>query len=1164
MKYLRPFAMLTILVATSGFLLYSTYINVKNRAIEQLNTQQLMHAKKAAKKIQGFFQRHSELLGNLSKFDHLVALDQQGKDLMQVFFENHSSEIRSIARVGSNGRAIWAFPPNPNVEAADLADQEQVREMIQTHRPVLSDVLSSERGFDSVALHVPIFANDIFQGSLTEVISFDHLAKESLEDIKLGEDGYAWMISSKGVELYCPVPGHVGKPVFENCKDFPTILSMAREMVQGNQGTTTYIFNKVRGQTTESIKKHAVYLPIQLPGTFWSIVVATPESEVLESIQGFRDRWLLIITVLLIAVGLCSYYSGRAFILEREAAKRRQAEDALRENLRLSTKAEQLNEKMFEQERKYRVLFEAANDGIFLSDETGFVDCNQRGADMYGLSREEVLGRPPGELSPERQPDGRLSSEVAAEKALAVLNGEPQSFDWKYLRSDGLIFDAEISLNRVEMGGSFLVQALVRDITERKRAEEAIRTHIQFLENLELIDQAIKQETDVEKMLSNVIKTVFEIFTCDRAWLFYPCDPDAPSFRVPVEINRPEYAGAKALNVDVPMGPGMAEDLREALASEDPLPYTLGTEKPVNTLSAQQFGVQAQMFMAIYPKIGKPWVFGIHQCSYARIWSPQEQKLFKEIGRRIADGLSSVLSLREVKENEECFRATFEQAAVGMAHVALDGRYLRVNRKLCDIVGYSRDELLQKMPQDITHPDDLYADRECVRQILSGGISTYGMEKRYLRKDSSVVWINQTVSIVHHASGDPEYFISVIEDVTERKQAEEDRRRLEERLQRAEKMEALGTLAGGVAHDLNNVLGIIVGYSEMLVYDLQDSSPQKSQAKEILKGGQRAAAIVQDLLTLARRGVPSRKVLNLNSIIRDFQDSPEFAKLSSYHPKVRIETVLEADLLNISGSAVHLGKSLMNLVSNAAEAMPNGGVITIKTGNRYLDKAISGYDEVSEGDYVVLSVSDTGEGIPASDLKRIFEPFYTKKVMGRSGTGLGLAVVWGTVKDHYGYINVRSDEGKGTTFILYLPVTREEISPEQVSLSAYEYMGNGQSILVVDDVKEQRVLATMMLTKLNYRVMSVCSGEEAVEYLRHNTVDLVVLDMIMDRGMDGLDTYSRLLEINPHQRAVIVSGYSETERVGRAQALGAGSYVKKPYVLEKLGLAVKKEFDGTA
>ncbi len=227
-------------------------------------------------------------------------------------------------------------------------------------------------------------------------------------------------------------------------------------------------------------------------------------------------------------------------------------------------------------------------------------------------------------------------------------------------------------------------------------------------------------------------------------------------------------------------------------------------------------------------------------------------------------------------------------------------------------------------------------------------------------------------------------------------------------------MEALGLLAGGVAHDLNNVLGIVVGYAELLLNDLDESSPMRDNLLAIMDGGQRAAAIVQDLLTLTRRGVAGRKVFNLNRLILDFKKSPEWEKLLSYHPAVQIKTDLEPDLLNLSGSSVHLEKTLFNLVSNACEAMPKGGALTIKTSNQYLDQTIQGYDHIREGDYVVLSVADTGEGISATDLKRIFEPFYTKKIMGRSGTGLGLAVVWGTVKDHKGYIDVQSEEGKGT------------------------------------------------------------------------------------------------------------------------------------------------------
>ena len=401
-------------------------------------------------------------------------------------------------------------------------------------------------------------------------------------------------------------------------------------------------------------------------------------------------------------------------------------------------------------------------------------------------------------------------------------------------------------------------------------------------------------------------------------------------------------------------------------------------------------------------------------------------------------------------------------------------------------------------------------------------------------------------------------------DITERRRAEEERRQLEERLQRSEKMEALGALAGGVAHDLNNVLGVLVGYSELLLDEIDESSDLRPHVEYIKEGGKRAAAIVQDLLTLARRGVQTRKIFNLNASVADFQKRPEFKKLCSYHPNVRITTDLATDLLNIMGSPVHLEKTIMNLVSNAAEAMLNEGEMTLTTTNQYLDRPVPGYEEVREGDYVVLRVTDTGEGISANDIKRIFEPFYTKKVMGRSGTGLGLAVVWGTVKDHSGYINVQSEPGKGTTFTLYFPVTRKEVPEDQPSISPSEYRGKGETVLVVDDSQGQRELAKRMLSKLNYAVTTASSGEEAVEYLKTSTVDLLVLDMIMDPGIDGLETYKRIKEIHPRQRAVIVSGFSESDRVSRAQAMGAGAYIRKPYVQERLGIAIRTELDRSA
>ena len=396
-------------------------------------------------------------------------------------------------------------------------------------------------------------------------------------------------------------------------------------------------------------------------------------------------------------------------------------------------------------------------------------------------------------------------------------------------------------------------------------------------------------------------------------------------------------------------------------------------------------------------------------------------------------------------------------------------------------------------------------------------------------------------------------------EIDQRKQAEKEREQLVTKLQRARKMEALGTLAGGVAHDLNNILSGLVSYPELMLVDLPGDSPMRRPMQTMKDSGEKAAAIVQDLLTLARRGVAVTEVVSLNRIIREYLTSFEFKRLKNEYPAVRFEDKLADDLLHITGSPVHLSKTLMNLVSNAAEAISGSGHVVIETQSSYVDRPISGYDDVEEGDYAVLSVSDDGVGISADDSERIFEPFYTKKVMGRSGSGLGMAVVWGTVKDHQGYIDVQSIEGRGTRFTLYFPAVREELTASKPKATLADLTGNQQLILVIDDVRQQREIASDMLKKLGYRVVTARSGEEAVEFLRGESVELLVLDMIMEPGMDGLETYRQILALHPGQKAVIASGFSETERVKEAQRLGAGMYVKKPYTLEKIGLAVREQ-----
>jgi PAS domain S-box-containing protein len=461
-----------------------------------------------------------------------------------------------------------------------------------------------------------------------------------------------------------------------------------------------------------------------------------------------------------------------------------------------------------------------------------------------------------------------------------------------------------------------------------------------------------------------------------------------------------------------------------------------------------------------------------------------------------------------------------------------------LGRKVADIFPPElASVMMQRLEQAIAHQQ---------MQVFEYSIEIGGVPRHF---ESRIVAVSDTQAV------------AIVRDITVRRNAAAEREQLEDRLRRAQKMEAIGMLAGGVAHDLNNVLSGLVSYPEFLLMDLAADHPMYKPIRTIQKSGEKAASIVQDLLTLARRGVPVTEVVNLNDLIRELLNSPELEKLRAYNDNFAVELELEETLLNTAGSPVHLSKTIMNLISNGVEALTGRGTIRIVTENRYVDRPLSGYDEIAPGDYVVLAVSDDGAGISPEDIDRIFEPFYTKKVMGRSGTGLGMAVVWGTVKDHQGYIEVESRLGRGTRVTVFLPASRRTVGRQPAVKAVDQYRGRGETVLVVDDIPEQLEIATLILEKLGYRVVTAPGGLEAVAFLEDNAVDLVILDMIMEPGIDGLETYRRIKALHPDQKAIIASGFSETDRVRAAQALGAGAYIKKPYQLEKIGVAVRKELD---
>jgi len=398
--------------------------------------------------------------------------------------------------------------------------------------------------------------------------------------------------------------------------------------------------------------------------------------------------------------------------------------------------------------------------------------------------------------------------------------------------------------------------------------------------------------------------------------------------------------------------------------------------------------------------------------------------------------------------------------------------------------------------------------------------------------------------------------VAVYDDITQKKQLEEEKQAVEIQLQRAQKMEALGLLAGGVAHDLNNILTGITGYPELMLLQLADESDLRKPIEAIKKSGERAAAVVADLLTVAR-GVASTKTdKNMNTMITEYLDSPECCHLKSQHQHITCNLELEENLPNVSCSPVHIKKCIMNLVTNAVEAMDTQGSITLSTTSVRPGAQWAKENGLDQKEYIILSVTDTGTGIPKKNIDHIFEPFYTKKVMGRSGTGLGLAVVWNAVEDHHGRIFVKSSD-KGTCFQIYFPISDKDGIKQTENIQKEDIIGNNEHILVVDDESQLQDIASQMLQVSGYRVDSVSSGELAIAFIKNNPVDLIVLDMLMEPGINGYQTYKKILKLYPDQKAIIASGFSESEDVKATIKLGANGFIKKPYTMDSLGRAVK-------
>lgn len=630
--------------------------------------------------------------------------------------------------------------------------------------------------------------------------------------------------------------------------------------------------------------------------------------------------------------------------------------------------------RVHESESRYRTLFESSLDGIFIQSGERILDCNERALQMLECSQEQVIGRSLLDLAPDRVVEGRSPTTTLRERLEEALAGVRQVFEGQVTRPAGTVFDAEISLHRLAVRGRAILQIMVRDISARKEAEEAL------------------------------------------------------------------------------------------------------------------------------------------------------------------------------KNSEARFSTSFESAGIGMALVATDGKFLKVNHALCQMVGYTTEEMMERTFQDLTHPEDLEADLALLEKALRGELDSYQMEKRYFHRSGAVVSALLSVSLVRDSRRQPLHFTSQIQDVTQRK-------KLEDQFRQSQKMEAVGQLAGGVAHDFNNILTVIQGYASMIEHG---GIARESAVREITEAVDRAASLTRQLLTFSRKQVMQPRDLDLNRVV----DSMTSMLVRTLGEHVTLAVERGADLPVVHADQSMMEQILLNLAVNARDAMPKGGRLTIATGRAVIgEEDARQHPEVRTGLAASLCVIDTGCGIPLETQARIFEPFFTTKEVNQ-GSGLGLATVHGIVRQHRGVVRLQSTVGEGTRFDILLPATtnptaampKPDGQPKEKSVQ-----GGSEKILLVDDEPALRLVSKLTLKHYGYQVLEAASGRQAVQLMDEHAheIDLLLTDMVMPEGMSGKELADHLRATRPELRVLFTSGYS-VELLNRNLSLpGDVWFLPKPFTTQRLAQIVR-------
>ncbi len=765
-------------------------------------------------------------------------------------------------------------------------------------------------------------------------------------------------------------------------------------------------------------------------------------------------------------------------------------------------------EALRESEEKYRTLFESANDCIHLIDGDRWVECNSRGLAMYGCSsRAEMIGTTPADFSPPTQPDGRNSLEKAREVIAAARSGRPQRFYWKHLRKDGALMDVEVSLNRVLHGKKEYVLAIERDITEQKRAEEALRASEAFLDSI--IEHSpystwVSDEKGTLIRLNQVCRDTLHITNEDVVGKYNVFDDRLVQDQGLIPLIKQVFEHGKTVRFT------MRYDSSQIQNREAKQPTDLILDLTISPV----LDARNRITNAI-----------VQHC---------------DITERYRAG-------EALRQSQEKYRVFFEQNPAGNYISTPAGSILACNPAFVRMFGFASEEEARQSNFFSLYPSIEARERFLVELKQRGHLEYYDEELR--RRDGSALYVTKNATGTFNESGELYEIHGFLIDETERRQTER-------QLRQAQKMEAIGNLAGGVAHDFNNILGVVIGHGELLLEEPEIAESAQRHAQAIIESARRAATLTRQLLAFSRKQLLQPKVLNLNRVILGIEGM--IRRLIG--DDIEVKTSLATDLGNVSADPVQMEQVILNFCVNARDAMPEGGKITFETRNVDVDELLAPqHFPMKPGRYVRLAVSDTGTGMDKETLSHVFEPFFTTKAP-EKGTGLGLATVYGIVKQSGGHVWAYSEPGRGSTFSVYLPTVSEGMEFHAQEARSPALMGGSETILVVEDLASLRDMVRELLESFGYRVLEAEDAQQADTIVDHNKdIALLLTDLSLPKT-SGFVLAKSLLKKKPGLKILYMSGYAKKPGLDGINEVGT-DFLQKPFTREDLGQKIRGLLD---